>query len=339
MALYSYTVNKLLFSLDSCILTLDSNMDAIKETHFNFPGQTGFYKGKVRDVYTINNEYLAMVVTDRISAFDVVLPEPIPYKGQVLNQIAAGFLEATADIVPNWVVSVPDPSVTIGRICEPFKVEMVIRGYVAGHAAREYAAGRRQICGVSVPDGLKENDKLPGPIITPTTKASVGHDEDISREDILANGIVSEDDYVQLEKYTHALYQRGTEISAKRGLILVDTKYEFGKADGKIYLIDEIHTPDSSRYFYSEGYEERQEKSEPQKQLSKEFVRKWLIENGFQGKDGQVVPEMTNQIVQSISERYIELYEKITGEGFVKPAEKDVLKRVETAINSALASL
>jgi len=273
MALYSYTVNKLLFSLDSCILTLDSNMDAIKETHFNFPGQTGFYKGKVRDVYTINNEYL------------------------------------------------------------------VIRGYVAGHAAREYAAGRRQICGVSVPDGLKENDKLPGPIITPTTKASVGHDEDISREDILANGIVSEDDYVQLEKYTHALYQRGTEISAKRGLILVDTKYEFGKADGKIYLIDEIHTPDSSRYFYSEGYEERQEKSEPQKQLSKEFVRKWLIENGFQGKDGQVVPEMTKEIVQSISERYIELYEKITGEGFVKPAEKDVLKRVETAINSALASL
>ena len=339
MALYSYTVNKLLFSLDSCILTLDSNMDAIKETHFNFPGQTGFYKGKVRDVYTINNEYLAMVVTDRISAFDVVLPEPIPYKGQVLNQIAAGFLEATADIVPNWVVSVPDPSVTIGRICEPFKVEMVIRGYVAGHAAREYAAGRRQICGVSVPDGLKENDKLPGPIITPTTKASVGHDEDISREDILANGIVSEDDYVQLEKYTHALYQRGTEISAKRGLILVDTKYEFGKADGKIYLIDEIHTPDSSRYFYSEGYEERQEKSEPQKQLSKEFVRKWLIENGFQGKDGQVVPEMTKEIVQSISERYIELYEKITGEGFVKPAEKDVLKRVESAINSALASL
>ena len=339
MALYSYTVNKLLFSLDSCILTLDSNMDAIKETHFNFPGQTGFYKGKVRDVYTINNEYLAMVVTDRISAFDVVLPEPIPYKGQVLNQIAAGFLEATADIVPNWVVSVPDPSVTIGRICEPCKVEMVIRGYVAGHAAREYAAGRRQICGVSVPDGLKENDKLPGPIITPTTKASVGHDEDISREDILANGIVSEDDYVQLEKYTHALYQRGTEISAKRGLILVDTKYEFGKADGKIYLIDEIHTPDSSRYFYSEGYEERQEKSEPQKQLSKEFVRKWLIENGFQGKDGQVVPEMTKEIVQSISERYIELYEKITGEGFVKPAEKDVLKRVETAINSALASL
>lgn len=314
-------------------------MNAIKETHFNFPGQTGFYKGKVRDVYTINNKYLAMVVTDRISAFDVVLPEPIPYKGQVLNQIAARFLEATADIVPNWVVSVPDPSVTIGRICEPFKVEMVIRGYVAGHAAREYAAGRRQICGVSVPDGLKENDKLPEPIITPTTKAAVGHDEDISREQILERGIVSEEDYVQLEKYTRALYQRGTEIAAKRGLILVDTKYEFGKADGKIYLIDEIHTPDSSRYFYAEGYQERQEKGEPQKQLSKEFVRKWLIDNGFQGKDGQVVPEMTPEIVQSISDRYIELYENITGEEFVKSEDKDVLKRVEDSIRGALAIL
>lgn len=314
-------------------------MNAIKETHFNFPGQTGFYKGKVRDVYTINNKYLAMVVSDRISAFDVVLPEPIPYKGQVLNQIAAGFLKATADIVPNWVVSVPDPSVTIGRICEPFKVEMVIRGYLAGHAAREYAAGRRQICGVAVPDGLKENDKLPEPIITPTTKAAVGHDEDISREQILEKGIVSEEDYVQLEKYTRALYQRGTEIAAKRGLILVDTKYEFGKADGKIYLIDEIHTPDSSRYFYAEGYGERQAKGEPQKQLSKEFVRKWLIENGFQGKDGQVVPEMTPEIVQSISDRYIELYENITGEKFVKTGEKEVLKRVEDAINAALAAL
>lgn len=314
-------------------------MNAIKETHFNFPGQTGFYKGKVRDVYTINNKFLAMVVTDRISAFDVVLPEPIPYKGQVLNQIAARFLEATADIVPNWVVSVPDPSVTIGRICEPFKVEMVIRGYLAGHAAREYAAGRRQICGVGVPDGLKENDKLPEPIITPTTKAAVGHDEDISREQILEKGIVSEEDYVQLEKYTRALYQRGTEIAAKRGLILVDTKYEFGKADGKIYLIDEIHTPDSSRYFYAEGYEERQAEGEPQKQLSKEFVRKWLIENGFQGKDGQVVPEMTPEIVKSISDRYIELYENITGEKFVKSDEQDVLKRVEGAINNALATL
>ncbi len=314
-------------------------MNAIKETHFNFPGQTGFYKGKVRDVYTIGNKYLAMVVTDRISAFDVVLPEPIPYKGQVLNQIAAGFLKATADIVPNWVVSVPDPSVTIGRICEPFKVEMVIRGYMAGHAAREYAAGRRQICGVSVPDGLKENDKLPEPIITPTTKAAVGHDEDISREQILEKGIVSEEDYVQLEKYTRALYQRGTEIAAVRGLILVDTKYEFGKAEGKIYLIDEIHTPDSSRYFYAEGYAERQAKGEQQKQLSKEFVRRWLIENGFQGKDGQVVPEMTPEIVQSISDRYIELYENITGETFVKSDEKDVLKRVEVAINAALAAL
>ena len=314
-------------------------MNAIKETHFQFPGQTGFYKGKVRDVYTINNQYLAMVVTDRISAFDVVLPEPIPYKGQVLNQIAAGFLKATADIVPNWVVTVPDPSVTIGRICEPFKVEMVIRGYVAGHAAREYAAGKREVCGVSLPEGLKENDKLPEPIITPTTKAAVGHDEDISREQILARGIVSEEDYVQLEKYTRALYQRGTEIAAKQGLILVDTKYEFGKADGVIYLIDEIHTPDSSRYFYADGYEERQASGEPQKQLSKEFVRKWLIENGFQGKDGQVVPEMTPEIVQSISDRYIELYENITGEKFVKSDEQDVLKRVEGAINNALAAL
>jgi phosphoribosylaminoimidazole-succinocarboxamide synthase len=286
-------------------------MNAIKETNFNFPGQTSFYKGKVRDVYTINNKYLVMVVSDRISAFDVVLPEPIPYKGQVLNQIAAKFLAATADIVPNWVVNVPDPSVTIGRICEPFKVEMVIRGYLAGHAWREYSAGRRQVCGVSLPEGLKENDKLPEPIITPTTKASVGHDEDISKEQILERGIVSAADYEQLEKYTRALFQRGTEIAGKQGLILVDTKYEFGKADGTIYLIDEIHTPDSSRYFYSDGYRERQEKNEPQKQLSKEFVRKWLIENGFQGKDGQVMPLMTDEIVQSISERYIELFEQI----------------------------
>lgn len=314
-------------------------MNAIKETHFNFPGQTSFYKGKVRDVYTIDNKYLVMVVSDRISAFDVVLPEPIPYKGQVLNQIAAGFLKATADIVPNWVVNVPDPSVTIGRICEPFKVEMVIRGYLAGHAAREYALGKREVCGVSLPEGLKENDKLPEPIITPTTKASVGHDEDISREQILAKGIVSEEDYIQLEKYTRALYQRGTEIAKKQGLILVDTKYEFGKADGEIFLIDEIHTPDSSRYFYSEGYEERQTKGEAQKQLSKEFVRKWLIENGFQGKDGQVVPEMTPEIVQSISDRYIELYEKITGEAFVKPESGEVLKRVERAINHAITSV
>lgn len=312
-------------------------MNSIKETHFNFPGQTAFYKGKVRDVYTIDNKFLAMVVTDRISAFDVVLPEAIPFKGQVLNQIAARFLEATADIVPNWVISVPDPSVTIGRICEPFKVEMVIRGYLAGHAAREYSAGRRQVCGVALPEGLKENDILPSPIITPTTKASVGHDEDISREEILARGIVSEEDYVKLEAYTQALFKRGTEIAAKQGLILVDTKYEFGKVDGQIYLIDEIHTPDSSRYFYKEGYEERQQKGEAQKQLSKEFVRKWLIENGFQGKEGQVVPVMTEEIVNSISERYIELYEQIIGEAFVKPAEGSVLTRVETAINSALS--
>ena len=316
-----------------------TRMDAIKETHFHFPKQTNFYKGKVRDVYTIDNKYLAMVVTDRISAFDVVLPEPIPYKGQVLNQIAAKFLHDTSDIVPNWVVSVPDPSVTIGRICEPFKVEMVIRGYLAGHAWREYSSGKRQVCGVSLPEGLKENDKLPAPIITPTTKASVGHDEDISKEQILERGIVSAEDYAQLEKYTHALYQRGTEIAAKRGLILVDTKYEFGKADGKIYLIDEIHTPDSSRYFYKEGYEERQKNDEPQKQLSKEFVRKWLIENGFQGKDGQVIPEMTKDIVGSISDRYIELFEQITGENFVKSDNDAVLNRVEGAINKALTTL
>jgi phosphoribosylaminoimidazole-succinocarboxamide synthase len=314
-------------------------MNAIKETHFNFPNQTSFYKGKVRDVYTIDNKYLVMVVSDRISAFDVVLPEPIPYKGQVLNQIAAKFLKATSDIVPNWVVNVPDPSVTIGRICEPFKVEMVIRGYLAGHAAREYAAGRRQVCGVGLPEGLKENDKLPEPIITPTTKAAVGHDEDISKEDILAKGIVSSEDYAQLEKYTQALFARGTEIAAKQGLILVDTKYEFGKVGDEIFLIDEIHTPDSSRYFYSEGYAERQASGEPQKQLSKEFVRKWLIENNFQGKDGQVVPVMTPEKVQSISERYIELYEQITGESFVKPEGDNVLTRVEGAIKNALIAL
>jgi phosphoribosylaminoimidazole-succinocarboxamide synthase len=314
-------------------------MDAIKETHFNFPNQTSFYKGKVRDVYTINNQYLAMVVTDRISAFDVVLPEPIPYKGQVLNQIAAKFLKDTSDIVPNWVVTVPDPSVTIGRICEPFKVEMVIRGYLAGHAAREYALGKREVCGEKLPEGLKENDKLPEPIITPTTKAAVGHDEDISKADILAKGIVSKEDYEQLEKYTKALYQRGTEIAAERGLILVDTKYEFGKVGDTIYLIDEIHTPDSSRYFYKQGYEERQRNNEPQKQLSKEFVRKWLIENGFQGKDGQVVPVMTPEIVNSISERYIELFEQITGESFVKGDNNQVLSRVEKSINEALGKL
>nr|WP_121273131.1 phosphoribosylaminoimidazolesuccinocarboxamide synthase [Pedobacter schmidteae] len=314
-------------------------MTAIKETNFSFPKQTNFYKGKVRDVYTIDNQFMAMVVTDRISAFDVVLPEAIPFKGQVLNQIAAKFLNATKDIVPNWVISVPDEMVTIGRICEPFKVEMVVRGYLAGHAWREYSAGKRSVCGVALPEGLKENDKLPQPIITPTTKAAVGHDEDISREDILAKGIVSLADYTQLEKYTYALYQRGTEMAAERGLILVDTKYEFGKVGEEIFLIDEIHTPDSSRYFYAEGYTARQANTEPQKQLSKEFVRKWLIENGFQGKDGQVVPEMTPDIVNSISDRYIELYEQITGDKFVKNEQANVVARIEQNVNGFLASV
>jgi phosphoribosylaminoimidazole-succinocarboxamide synthase len=314
-------------------------MKAIKETHFSFPKQTSFYKGKVRDVYTIDNQLMAMVVTDRISAFDVVLPEAIPFKGQVLNQIAAKFLAATKDILPNWVLSTPDEQVTIGRICEPFKVEMVIRGYLAGHAWREYSAGRRTVCGVALPEGLKENDKLPEPIITPTTKAAVGHDEDISKQDILAKGIVSLVDYENLENYTHALYQRGAEMAAERGLILVDTKYEFGKVGDTIYLIDEIHTPDSSRYFYAEGYEERQQNNEAQKQLSKEFVRKWLIDNNFQGKDGQIVPTMTPEIVQSISERYIELYEQITGEEFVKNPAEDSLKRIEENVKNAINSL
>ncbi len=314
-------------------------MKAIKETNFNFPKQSSFYKGKVRDVYTIDYRFMAMVVTDRISAFDVVLPEAIPFKGQVLNQIGAKFLEATKDIVPNWVISVPDEMVTIGRICEPFKVEMVIRGYLAGHAWREYSSGKRSVCGVELPDGLNENDRLPQPIITPTTKASVGHDEDISREDILAKGIVSIQDYDKLEEYTYALYKRGTEMAAERGLILVDTKYEFGKVGGEIFLIDEIHTPDSSRYFYAEGYEERQDANEPQKQLSKEFVRKWLIENGFQGKDGQTVPEMTPEIVDSIAERYIELYEQITGDQFVKNEQQDVVGRIEHNILNALTNL
>lgn len=307
--------------------------NAITETHFNFPKQTNFYKGKVRDVYSIGDETLVMIVSDRISAFDVVLPKGIPYKGQVLNQIAAKFLKAVEDIVPNWVISVPDPMVTIGLLCDPFKVEMVIRGYLSGHAWREYKAGKRELCGVKLPEGLKENDKFPEPIITPTTKASVGHDEDISKEEIIKQGLVSKEDYEQLEKYTRAVFQRGTEIADKMGLILVDTKYEFGKRDGKIYLIDEIHTPDSSRYFYKEGYKERQQNGEAQKQLSKEFVREWLMENGFQGKDGQKVPEMTDAIINSISERYIELYEKIVGEKFVKSDVSDVLKRVEKNIN------
>jgi len=314
-------------------------MKAIRETNFNFPKQSNFYKGKVRDVYTIDHRLMAMVVTDRISAFDVVLPEAIPFKGQVLNQIAAKFLKATADIVPNWVLAVPDEMVTIGRICEPFKVEMVIRGYLAGHAWREYSAGKRSVCGVSLPEGLKENDKLPEPIITPTTKAHVGHDEDISRADILAKGIVSMVDYDKLEEFTQALYKRGTEMAAERGLILVDTKYEFGKVGDEIFLIDEIHTPDSSRYFYAEGYQERQDADEPQKQLSKEFVRKWLIENGFQGKDGQVVPVMTPDIVASISDRYIELYEQITGDTFVKNDHDNIPQRIEQNVLKSLNTL
>ena len=310
---------------------------AIKETHFSFPGQKDFYKGKVRDVYMFEKE-LVVVASDRISAFDVVLPRAIPYKGQVLNQIAAGFLKATSDLVPNWVTATPDPSVTIGKRCEPFKVEMVIRGYLAGHAAREYALGKRMLCGVTMPEGLKENDAFPTPIITPTTKASEGHDEDISREDILAKGIVSEEDYLVLEKYTRALFQRGQEMAKEKGLILVDTKYEFGKADGKIYLIDEIHTPDSSRYFYAESYEENQKQGLPQKQLSKEFVRQWLIANGFQGKEGQVVPEMSDELVESISDRYIELFEKITGTAFVRAETTDIATRIEKSILDYLAN-
>lgn len=302
----------------------------IKETNFQFPGQLGLYKGKVRDVYFFDRK-IAVVATDRISAFDVVLPEPIPYKGQVLNQIAAKFLKETQDIVPNWLLEVPDPNVSVGHKCKPFPVEMVIRGYLAGHAWREYRDGKRSLCGVSLPDGLKENDKLPKPIITPSTKAEQGHDEDISREDIIAKGLVSEADYAQIEQYTYALFERGTLLAKEKGLILVDTKYEFGSLDGKIYLIDEIHTPDSSRYFYLEGYQERQQKNEPQKQLSKEFVRQWLITNGFQGKEGQVIPEMTSDVVNAISERYIELYEKVTGEKFIK-TEDTSLERIKQNI-------
>ncbi len=304
------------------------NMEAIKETNFQFPGQTGFYKGKVRDVYFFPDK-LVVIVSDRISAFDVVLPKPIPYKGQVLNQIASRFLNATRDIVPNWVASVPDPNVTIGKKCEAFPVEMVIRGYLAGHAWREYKAGKRSICGVPLPDGLKENDPLPAPIITPTTKAREGHDEDISREDILKKNLVSEADYLTLEKYTRLLFQKGTEMAAERGLILVDTKYEFGKLNGEIFLIDEVHTPDSSRYFYQDGYKERQARGESQKQLSKEFVRQWLIENNFQGKEGQRVPEMTDEIITKISDRYIELYEHMTGEAFVKESTDSIIRRIE----------
>jgi len=312
-------------------------MNALTKTNFHFDGQTKVYNGKVRDVYTVKNNQLVMVATDRISAFDVVLPKGIPYKGQMLNQIAAKFLDATADIVPNWKLATPDPMVTVGLHCEGFPVEMIVRGYLCGSAWRTYKSGVREICGVKIPDGMRENQAFPAPIITPTTKAELGlHDEDISREEILAKGLVSKEDYELLEKYTMELFLRGTEIAAKRGLILVDTKYEFGKRDGKIYLIDEIHTPDSSRYFYAEGYRERFEKGEAQKQLSKEFVREWLMDNGFQGKEGQKVPEMTNEIVTSISERYIELFENITGEKFVKEDISNISERIEKNIKKWL---
>ena len=312
--------------------------NTILKTDFNFPGQTKVYHGKVREVYTINNDLLVMIVSDRISAFDVVMPKGIPYKGQVLNQIAAKFLDATTDIVPNWKIAMPDPMVTVGKFCEPFKVEMVIRGYLSGHAWREYRAGKRIICGVAMPDGMKENDKFPTPLLTPTTKADVGHDEDISREEILAQGLVVEADYLLLEKYTREIFQRGTDIAADMGLILVDTKYEFGKdKDGTIILIDEIHTPDSSRYFYMEGYQDRQDADDSQKQLSKEFVRQWLITNGFQGLEGQSIPDMDEEFISSVSERYIELYEQITGDDFVKADVSDVLNRVEKNINAYLA--
>lgn len=306
-------------------------MNTINETNFEFPGQKSIYKGKVREVYNINNDLLVMIATDRLSAFDVILPRQIPFKGQILNQIATKMMNDTSDIVPNWLIAIPDENVAVGHLCEPFKVEMVIRGYLSGHAAREYKAGKRTLCGVEMVENLKENDKFPTPIITPSTKADNGeHDEDISREAILANGIVSEEDYLILEDYTRKLFKRGSEIAAKRGLILVDTKYEFGKTkEGKIVLIDEIHTPDSSRYFYADGYQERQNKNEAQKQLSKEFVRQWLIENGFQGKEGQTIPEMSDQKIIEISNRYIELFEQITGEQFVKAQTENVLDRIE----------
>ena len=308
--------------------------NTINDTAFNFPNQKSVYKGKVREVYTINDDILVMIATDRLSAFDVVMPKQIPFKGQILNQIASKMMEATKDIVPNWIINVPDPNVAIGHLCEPFKVEMVIRGYMSGHAAREYRAGKRMLCGVAMPEGMKENDQFPEPIITPATKAEDGdHDEDISKEDIIAKGIVSKEDYEVLEKYTRALFQRGTEIAAKRNLILVDTKYEFGKTkDGKIILIDEIHTPDSSRYFYAEGYKERQSRGEAQKQLSKEFVRQWLISNDFQGLEGQQIPEMSDAKITEISERYIELYENITGEDFIKSDVSNIAERIEKSV-------
>ena len=308
-------------------------------TDFNFEGQTAVYHGKVRDVYSIGNDILVMVATDRISAFDVVLPKGIPSKGQVLNQIAASFLDATSHIVPNWKLATPDPMVTVGRKCEPFAVEMIIRGYLTGSAWRAYKNGCREICGVKLPDGMRENERFPEPIITPTTKAEAGHDEDISREEIIAQGIVSTEDYAVVEKYTRALFARGTEIAAAKGLILVDTKYEFGKADGKVILMDEIHTPDSSRYFYAEGYEEKFEKGEPQKQLSKEFVRQWLIDHDFMGKAGQTVPEMTDEYCQEVSQRYIELYEEITGNKFVPCNEDNLAARIEKNVSEYLKTL
>lgn len=315
-------------------------MKTITSSNFNFPGQQSVYKGKVREVYNINNDLLVMIATDRLSAFDVIMPKGIPYKGQILNQIATKFMQLTEEVVPNWLIATPDPNVAVGYLCEPFKVEMVIRGYLSGHAAREYALGKRSLCGVAMPEGMRENDRFPEPIITPTTKAAVGtHDEDISKEDILAQGIVSKEDYEVLEQYTRALYQKGTEIAASRGLILVDTKYEFGKSkDGKIVLIDEIHTPDSSRYFYADGYEERQQKGETQKQLSKEFVRQWLISNGFQGKEGQQIPEMTDEYIETVSDRYIELYENILGEKFVKADVTNIQERIEKNVNEFLSS-
>lgn len=309
---------------------------ALVKTDFNFPGQTAVYHGKVRDVYTINDDLLVMVATDRISAFDVVLPEGIPYKGQVLNQIAAYFLDASADIVPNWKRAVPDPMVTAGVRAESFPVEMIIRGYLTGSAWREYKAGARELCGVKLPDGMRENERFPEPVITPTTKEAEGHDENISREEIIARGLVSEEDYRVMEDYTRRLFELGSKMAADKGLILVDTKYEFGKRDGKVILIDEIHTPDSSRYFYAEGYQERFEKGEPQRQLSKEFVRQWLIDHGFMGQEGQQVPEMTPEFVESVSERYIELYEKVTGQKFVKADETDLAARIQTNVTNWL---
>jgi len=314
-------------------------MNAITESEFNFPGQLSVYHGKVRDVYTLKNDLVVMVASDRISAFDHVLPKGIPFKGQVLNQVATMFLDATKDIAPNWLLATPDPSVAVGLACEPIRVEMVIRGYLAGHAAREYAAGKRMICGVEMPEGLKENDRFPEPIITPASKAEEGHDEDISREEIIQKELVPEAIYLQMENYTRALFQRGTDIAAKRGLILVDTKYEFGLLNDKVILIDEIHTPDSSRYFYSDGYHERQIKGEPQKQLSKEFVRQWLMENGFQGLEGQTMPDMPDEFVQTITDRYIELYERISGNTFVKAETSDIANRIQSNVENYLNKL